>query len=393
MKICLVVNNFPSYSETFITNKVMGLAKKGHEITVVRTNNFVPEDIFKVYDFASYPIKIVDCIIPTSPSSLFKQVIKQPVLFFKSFSFNFNEFKRNYLKHLYKNIFESINADIVHFEFSGLAVNFLPAFEYIQAKKVVSCRGSAENVKLLSDKVRQLAIVDVFNKVNAIHCVSNTIKETILPYCSQADKIFINHPSIDTDFFYPSTNAKTNVVMQILSVGRMTFQKGYIFGMLAMKELLNNGIQFKWTIVGDGPLKDEMLFHIHELGLTEQVILAGAKNRNEINQLLDTSDIFLLTSVTEGLPNVILEAMSKELPVVATKAGGVVEVIEDGVDGLLAELYDVKQIAQQIQSLIQNTPLQKQLGKAARTKIINQFNIHKQMDVFQNQYQLIQANK
>lgn len=392
MKICLVVNNFPSYSETFITNKVIGLAKKGHEIIVVRTNNFVPDGIFEVYDFASYPIKIVDCIIPSTPFSFFKLAIKQPVLLFKSVASSFSQFKKNYIKHLYKHIFDSIDADIVHFEFSGLAVNFLPAFEYINAKTVVSCRGSAENVKLLSDSGRQLSIVELFNKVNAIHCVSNTIKETILPYCSQTEKIFVNHPSIDTDFFVPSGKNNENKITQIVSVGRITFQKGYVFGILAMKELLNRGVQFKWNIIGDGPLKDEMLFHIQQLGLTEKINLIGAKNRNEINQLLDASDIFLLTSVTEGLPNVILEAMSKELPVVATKAGGVVEVIEDEVDGLLAEVYNVQQITDQLFRLINDSSLQQQLGKAARIKIVNHFNIHQQIDIFQQQYHQIRSN-
>jgi colanic acid/amylovoran biosynthesis glycosyltransferase len=115
---------------------------------------------------------------------------------------------------------------------------------------------------------------------------------------------------------------------------------------MAMQKLKNEGINFSWKIVGDGPLKEELLYHIHALQLQDCVELVGKKNRDEILDLYNNVDVFLLSSVYEGIANVCLEAMSMELPVVSTKSGGMEEVIIHGENGFLCEVYDVDSMAE-----------------------------------------------
>jgi colanic acid/amylovoran biosynthesis glycosyltransferase len=109
-------------------------------------------------------------------------------------------------------------------------------------------------------------------------------------------------------------------------------------------------------------------FHIHELKLQNHIVLHGKKNKNEVSDWINKSDIFLLTSVYEGIPNVVLEAMAMELPVVTTKSGGVDEVIEHGVDGFIAPLYDIETVSNLLEKFIQDKQLALTMGKAARQK-------------------------
>jgi colanic acid/amylovoran biosynthesis glycosyltransferase len=120
--------------------------------------------------------------------------------------------------------------------------------------------------------------------------------------------------------------------------------------------------------------------------LQDCVELLGKKNRDEILELYNNADVFLLPSVYEGIANVCLEAMSMELPVVSTKSGGMEEVIVHGQNGLLCEVYDVDSIAENVKWLTQNRDLLKELGVQARKTIIESFTISRQVDVFEEQY-------
>ncbi len=362
------------------------LAGLGHEIFVIKTNAEINKELNTVYDFKKLNVQVENISIPTNVSQLIKAIVVNPVSFLKAFSFDFKQFKKEFAASLSKIVLNKIDPDIVHFEFSGIGVKFLPLLKNLKAKKIVSCRGTSEKVKLLTDVQRQKDIKILFENVDAIHCVSSDMQRTIVPYCSNNQKVFVNRPAIDAEFFLPPANKTDNSVTQILSIGRFTFQKGYLIGLLAIKELVNKNIEIEWKIAGDGPQKEELLFHIHELGLKNHVQLLGNKNKNEINTLLDTSDIFMLTSFYEGIPNVILEAMSKELPVVTTRCGGVEEVIDNGTDGFIAELYDHHQVADYMSQLISNKALQINMGKAARMKIVKHFTLQHQATIFEEHY-------
>jgi glycosyltransferase involved in cell wall biosynthesis len=98
--------------------------------------------------------------------------------------------------------------------------------------------------------------------------------------------------------------------------------------------------------------------------------------------------------VYEGIPNVVLEAMAMELPVVTTKSGGVDEVIDHGVDGFIAPLYDIDAICNLLEQFIHNKDLAQAMGKAARKKILASYTLGRQLNVFQTAYQkIIQSAK
>ncbi|HPH24612.1 MAG TPA: glycosyltransferase family 4 protein, partial [Chitinophagaceae bacterium] len=343
MKIAIVVNGFPENSETFIINKVLALANAGNKVVVVRLNNSGNDALMNVYQFNSNKnIQIISPNLPANFLQLILHFFKYPLLVFKAFSFNPKKMNAELRQQYFLQLFNNNEFNIIHFEFSGLAVSFLDILKKIKPLTVFSCRGSAEKVKILTEPKRAEKLQQAINIASAVHCVSNDMKLTIAPYCSNLEKVFINRPAIDASFFSPNKQPSGFNGVSVLSIGRFTFQKGYLIGILAIKKLIDKGFSIQWNIIGDGPQMEEMIFHIHELKLQNHIVLHGKKNKNEVSDWINKSDIFLLTSVYEGIPNVVLEAMAMELPVVTTKSGGVDEVIEHGVDGFIAPLYDIE---------------------------------------------------
>ncbi|MCW3110502.1 MAG: glycosyltransferase family 4 protein [Segetibacter sp.] len=387
MRICLVTNEFPALTETFITTKALELRRRGHEITVIKNQHTNAVNESYVSQVKQAGIKVLTYTGLQTKKGIAKAFFSHPTIVLKSFSLSGSNFKKKFKQQLQRKSLLKDDYDIIHFEFSGLGVAYANSMDNITAKLVVSCRGTAEKVKPISEPNRKDQLRKLFSKVDAIHCVSQDMATTIAPYCNEPEKIFVNRPSIDPDVFKrakPYSPSSTG--LQIFTIGRFTFQKGYLIGLMAMRKLKNEGIDFKWRIVGDGPLKEEMLYHIHALQLQDCVELLGKKNRDEILELYNNADVFLLPSVYEGIANVCLEAMSMELPVVSTKSGGMEEVIVHGQNGLLCEAYDVDSIAENVKWLTQNRDLLKELGVQARKTIIESFTISRQVDVFEEQY-------
>ena len=390
MKIAIVVNGFPENSETFIINKVLALANAGNKVVVVRLNNSGNDALMNVYQFNSNKnIQIISPNLPANFLQLILHFLKYPLLVFKAFSFNPKKMNTELRQQYFLKLFNNNEFNIIHFEFSGLAVSFLDILKKIKPLTVFSCRGSAEKVKILTEPKRAEKLQQAINIASAVHCVSNDMKLTIAPYCSNLEKVFINRPAIDASFFSPNKQPSGFNGVSVLSIGRFTFQKGYLIGILAIKKLIDKGFSIQWNIIGDGSQMEEMIFHIHELKLQNHIVLHGKKNKNEVSDWINKSDIFLLTSVYEGITNVVLEAMAMELPVVTTKSGGVDEVIEHGVDGFIAPLYDIETVSNLLEKFIQDKQLALTMGKAARQKILAEYTLERQLKVFEEAYQKI----
>jgi L-malate glycosyltransferase len=125
-------------------------------------------------------------------------------------------------------------------------------------------------------------------------------------------------------------------------------------------------------IVGDGPLKAEILQHRKTLGLEEKVFMAGLQT--QVIPWVSAMDIFMMTSVFEGLPIALLEAMSMECAVCSTDAGGIREVIRDKKDGVLVGVDDLTGMASRLNTLFREAD-RRVLASAARNRVIDQFSL------------------
>lgn len=167
----------------------------------------------------------------------------------------------------------------------------------------------------------------------------------------------------------------------ILAVGQLKEKKGLTFLVQACRQLKDAGFSFVCHIIGDGPLLETLAVQIQQLRLDDTVQLCGALPHEQVIAAYRTAAIFTLPAVVaadgdrDGIPNVILEAMTMELPVVSTRHSGIPEVITDGASGLLVPPGDVTALADALAQLLQQPALRQQLGRAARQTVLEQFDL------------------
>ena len=141
----------------------------------------------------------------------------------------------------------------------------------------------------------------------------------------------------------------------------------------------------QFLLIGDGELRPEIERLIKELNLEKKVILTSW--RKDIPQILKIIDVLALTSRWEGLPRVFPEAMASELPIVATKVDGASEAVEEGVNGFLVSVGDIKGMAEKIITLLDNPEMAKEMGKKGRERVFPEFDIDLMVERIDNLYQ------
>lgn len=151
----------------------------------------------------------------------------------------------------------------------------------------------------------------------------------------------------------------------VLAAGRLSEQKNFAMLLEATARLrASGGPRFRVLIAGDGPLRAYLTRRCHELGLDDQVVMPGSVN--DLQDLMLGADLFVLPSLWEGLPLVLLEAMACGLPVIGTRIKGIAEVMDEEVNGLLCEPGDVAGLAAAMRRLLQEPALRAAYGAAGR---------------------------
>ncbi|RDV84839.1 glycosyltransferase family 4 protein [Ammonifex thiophilus] len=156
------------------------------------------------------------------------------------------------------------------------------------------------------------------------------------------------------------------------TVARLVPQKG-LPCLLEALALLPAELRPGWLIVGDGPLRQELEDKARALGLSHLVVFAGYRPPEEIPSILKVIDIFVLPSLSEGLPLALLEAMAAGKPVVATAVGGIPEVVQEGRTGYLVPPGDAQALARALLSLLESPDRAREMGEAGRKRVEERF--------------------
>jgi colanic acid/amylovoran biosynthesis glycosyltransferase len=282
--------------------------------------------------------------------------------------------------------------DLIHFEYSGLAVSYLDALPLLApAKLLTSCRGAAEQIVPLVKPERAVRLRQLFPLLDRVHCVSADIQGTVEDYGLQPGQAFVNHPAIDPNQFrrqspYP---AKECGPFNLVSIGRLHWKKGLEYGLLAVRQSIDEGYDIFYDILGGGVEEERLRFAIQDMDLSERIRLHGRQPATRVRQALEEADIYLLPSLSEGISNSALEAMAMELPVVSTTAGGMSEVITDGCEGLLVPPRQPTAMAEKVRYLLADSGLRRKMGQLGRERIIRHFNLRKQTNCFITEYQAL----
>ncbi len=165
----------------------------------------------------------------------------------------------------------------------------------------------------------------------------------------------------------------------ILAVGQLKEKKGFRYLLEACRILIDSGADFDCEIVGEGELRLELEATIERLSLGNRVSLLGSRAHHAVIRKYAEAEIFVLPCVTssngdrDGIPNVIIEAMAMELPVVSTWHSGIPEAVQDGVTGILVPTADPVRLAGALEQLLADGDMRSRLGRNGRRRVLEDF--------------------
>ena len=225
-------------------------------------------------------------------------------------------------------------------------------------------------------------------------CVSRGVADfTIESTGLRPGKLSVIPNGVDFDQFAAATPTDRkslgipNAARIIITVGRLQQQKGISFLLDAAAEVCRDAPDCHFLIVGEGPDRDRLETMSNQRGIANRVHFLGG--RNDVPNLLAASDLFILPSLWEGMPNSLLEAMAAGLPVIATAVEGSREVIHSGVNGLLVPPASSEKLATGIFSVLNNPEFSERLAKESQHTVQNRFTTDAATRAYEALYQEI----
>jgi glycosyltransferase involved in cell wall biosynthesis len=260
-------------------------------------------------------------------------------------------------------------ADVAYLPWTATAVEHPEVFDR-GLPVVLSCRGAQVNVAPWNPDRAALrdGLPAAFARADAVHCVSDAIRGEAEAFGLDPAKAAVIRPAVDLARFSPSP-PPGGTPWRLVSVGRLQWRKGYEYALLAVRRLLDQGREVTYEIVGEEADGLATRHAVHDLGLVDAVTLTPPQDRAAVADRLRAADLLLLPSLSEGIANAALEAMASARPVVVTDVGGMVEAVEDGVEGRVVAVRDPAAMAEAVEAVLADAATARAMGRAGRAKV------------------------
>jgi glycosyltransferase involved in cell wall biosynthesis len=242
------------------------------------------------------------------------------------------------------------------------------------------------------------AMLDRFflRRFPAIAAVSTVVRDALVRSGVPNERIRLVQNGIDTESFskgqpilkqLPQLQGKKVVGF----VGRLAEEKGLAYLMLAAQSIVREDRNVAFVFAGEGAYRDGLCNLAKRLDLENHVVLLG--KRSDLADVYASLDVLVLPSLSEGVPMVVLEAMAAGKPVLATRVGGIPQVIEDERTGLLVEPADAAQLTIALKRLLASPGLCEQLGQRGRDRVLAHYSARSMAEVYLTMYREIEAQK
>lgn len=324
---------------TFIDALVNAMAEEGYEMTIIGKQT-------KKYQYHRN-VRVV--VIPSGKAAQLSFILKNAL---KSGLGNIKRVYRNSKK---LNTFFNdllfylpiINAhpDRIHIQWATFLKGRDLLFELFPDKILLSLRGAHINYKPITHPEFKGVYQRLFPKIHRFHGVSDTIGVESAKYGAAMEKIQTIYSYVDDKVVSRAVQQKQGNGLNLISIGRFHWKKGYDYALDALSILKQKNIDFTYTIVAQGIIPDDIIFQMNQLGLKENVHIINGLPHDEVIKKVESSDALLLPSIEEGIANVALEAMAVGTPVISTDCGGMNEVIVNNVSGLIVGTRDSEALA------------------------------------------------
>lgn len=393
-KICIVAGAFPARSETFIVEHAVGLARLGHDISVVSQgvgDGITTEEINKI------DISGVRRIYISNYNNnriinfcyMVKRILRRPSLsklLCKQWPWTRREL---FLADEYSEVISNISPAVLHVHYGvwagailwfGLPVNTIITWHGYDANVLPRQRGAGMYKELFSGPyLHTVGSPFMENRLVELGCQRNNI--TRIPMGVDLEK-----------FTYVTRESHSGCALRIISIGRLDEMKGHCYLIHAVAKLIADGLSVVLKIVGDGPLRSDLKAQIISYGAEDYITLLGGLTSDSVRQELEAADLFVLAGIeatngrveTQGVA--LIEAQATGLPVVSTPVGGVPSSLIDGVTGTLCAPKDVTALVSAMKLYAENKGLRLEHGRAACEFVEKRFLLSKMLQDFEALY-------
>lgn len=375
MKVLEACQEFPNryYPQlgTFIKQSIDSIANQGVDVTVISPKPFVlPVSVFPYHNFFKLPkiehTKKYDLHYPRYVYAVPKKY------FYPITGFSYSHFVFEYA---IKNI--KPQPDLIHAHFSYPdGYGMMKLAKRWKVPLVISALGTIERKTAYEGSYTSKQIIEAMNFADKILSVSEDLKLHITNLGINEEKVHVVPNGVDTVKFKPAGKAHARDLLNlsqdkniVLFVGALRKIKGVDYLTEAAKDFVNTNTDL-FMVGRDDGLRKSLEKRAQELKIADHVRFTGPVDHEKIPLWISASDILVLPSLSEGRPNVVLEALACEVPVVATNVGGIPEIMIDGETGYLVPSKNPIEISRKINKLLENKSQRENMGKLGRKSII-----------------------
>ena len=386
MRIALVTHEFPSREHAYITQWVERLVRSGVDLTVI-TERLDAGEI--AAGALPHPVR--------RRVRLFGDIHRPVWTLIRSVRAGLGGFRRSWIasrkecSRTRSAVRRALEAwpvagerfDILHFNAPQIAVRRFELREILDAKVLVSFRGQ-------DFSFHPGRYDDLLEEADHLHFISRDLARQAQAHGYAGNKHTLIPPLVDTDLFCPPSVSPTRHdfpgPFTVFTAARFEWAKGWEFALTAVALLVRRGYNITYEIAGDGSMREAIVFTAHDLGIADRVSFLGWLCPEEVRDHLTCADAYLLSSVTEGFNNSVLQAQACSCPVVCSDAGGLPENIKDGETGLLARRRDAWDLAEKLATLLENPEMRRSMGAAGRRRVLQRFDLAKNVSQFKTLY-------
>lgn len=381
--------------ETFLARLVRGLAERGHRITLAITGqpdaawrSIANVDFLHTPSWAGsrlsrvahtgYEVAAAAGRSPQAAARVYRQAQQ-------------SDRDTTMTEQLYRWLpFAGRTWDVIYFPWNATAISYMPLMDHTPS--IISCRGTQINVAPHNPERASLreGLPLSFAKAAAVHCVSDAIRVEAMQYGLDPAKAMVIRPAVDPEVFRPAPGDRARGdVFRVITTGSVIWRKGHEFALAAIDRLRQRNVPAVLEIIGKGEEEQRLLYTLNDLELLDVVTWHGLLPPAEVVGRLQTADAFLLTSLSEGISNALLEAMACGLPVVTTAIPGMDEVVTDGVEGLVVPPRDIPATANALEQLQADGDGRYRMGQAGRARILRDFRLSDQIAAFEQLFRSV----
>lgn len=391
MKVAVITESFPKLSETFVANHIKGLIDSGVQVQIFAFYRLDEQKVHPIIE--EYNLASITRYKPIEPKNKFYRVFKAiyflctRILKFPSpllHAINFFKYGVEAIKlhRLYEvlTFLGDEKYDIIHCHFGTTAekIALYQTWGVLPGPLVTSFHGydvddsrtlKKLNYQILRNRGALYVSNSQYTKARLLDLGFNPHKIAVLPVC------------FDVMFFKKQLYTKGSS-FNLVTIGRLVEFKGIEYSIRAVDLIMKKyNVDLKYTIVGSGPLQNQLEALIKQLNLENFIELTGNKTQSEIREIMDLSDVFLLTGIqsedgrVENQGLAIQEAQAMELPVIVSDVGGVSEGMVPGKTGFLLPQKDIGAIAEKIMCLYHDPNKRKKMGIDGRKFVEEKYGI------------------